>query len=148
MTVFTDTWRFLVERRLWPVAILLIAAAVAVPLLLGKEPAEPAGPVAASALKSDEGSPLASVPIVAPAGDADGSGRRHVLGSPKNPFKPNATSTPESTTNSAGGGTGTGGSGGSGGTSVIPDAVTAARVPSAASGTADAPGGAADAPSG
>src|SRR3954465_12453109 len=117
MTVFTDTWRFLVERRLWPVAILLIAAAVAVPMLLGKEPAEPAGPVAASALKSDEGSPLASVPIVAPPGDADASAPRHVLGSPKTPFKPNATSTPDPTVTPtpSGGGTDSTGSGGVGG---------------------------------
>src|SRR3954464_15458854 len=98
MTVFTDTWRPLVERKLWPVAILLIAAAAAVPLLLGKEPADPAGPAAASALKSDD-STLASVPIVAP-GDGDGSGRRHVLGSPKNPFKPNATPAPAPTATS------------------------------------------------
>ena len=31
MSVLNDTWRFLVQRRLWPVAILLIAAAAAVP---------------------------------------------------------------------------------------------------------------------
>ncbi len=38
MSVITDTWRFLVQRRLWPVAILLIVAAVAVPKLLASEP--------------------------------------------------------------------------------------------------------------
>ena len=39
MSVINDTWRFLVQRRLWPVAILLVAAAVAVPMLLAKDPA-------------------------------------------------------------------------------------------------------------
>jgi len=29
MSVLNDTWRFLVQRRLWPVAILLIAALLA-----------------------------------------------------------------------------------------------------------------------
>ena len=41
MTAVTNLWRQLVQRRLWPVAILLIAALVAVPLMLAKDP-EPA----------------------------------------------------------------------------------------------------------
>ena len=89
MTVFNDTWRFLVQRQLWPVAILLIAAAAAVPMLLAKEPAAPAGPAAAAAVKSDEDvrarRPSRSSP---PPATATAAGRRHVLGSPKNPFKP------------------------------------------------------------
>ena len=145
MTVFTDTWRFLVERKLWPVAILLVAAAAAVPFLLGKEPAAPAGPATASAVKSDEDSTLASEPIVAPAGDADRSDRRHVLGSPKNPFKPNATPTPEPTATPAqsGGGTVATVSGATGATG---DAASAAGAPTAPSATPDAPGGTAGMP--
>ena len=93
MSVITDTWRFLKERRLWPVAILLIVAAVAVPQLLASEPtAAPAPP--AAAVKSDSASVLATEPIVARADDSDRSGRRQVLGSRKNPFKPQATPTP------------------------------------------------------
>jgi hypothetical protein len=96
MSVINNTWRFLAQRRLWPVAILLIAAAVAVPKLLGSEPtAAPAPPTAV--VKSDQASVLAVEPIVAPASDADRSGRRHVLGSAKNPFKPKATPTPAPT---------------------------------------------------
>ena len=38
MNVITDTLRGLVQRKLWPVALLLVAALVAVPLLLAKEP--------------------------------------------------------------------------------------------------------------
>ena len=70
MTVFNDTWRFLVQRKLWPVAILLVAAAAAVPFLLGKEPAAPAGPAAAVGGEVRRDSTLATEPIVAPAGDA------------------------------------------------------------------------------
>ena len=93
MSVINDTWRFLVQRRLWPVAILLIAAAVAVPMLLSEEPAAPA-PAPAVAVKSDKEAVLATEPIVAQAGDGDRSGRRQVLGSRKDPFKPQVTPTP------------------------------------------------------
>ena len=39
MNVVTTIWRQLVRRRLWPVAVLLLAALVAVPVLLAREPA-------------------------------------------------------------------------------------------------------------
>jgi hypothetical protein len=96
MSVINDTWRFLLQRRLWPVAILLVAAAVAVPKLLAKEPTA-AAVAPAVAVKSDRASVLATEPIVAPAEDGDRSGRRHVLGSSKNPFKPKVTPTPVAT---------------------------------------------------
>jgi hypothetical protein len=44
-------------------------------------------------VKSDD-STLTTEPVVALASDADRARRRHVLGSPKDPFKPNATPTP------------------------------------------------------
>jgi hypothetical protein len=93
MSVLNDTWRFLKQRRLWPVAILLIAAAVAVPKLLASEPTVGTVPPAV-AVKSDSASVLATEPIVAPASDADRAGRRHVLGASKDPFKPQVTPTP------------------------------------------------------
>ena len=44
MKVFAlDLWQDLREKRLWPVALLLLAALVAVPVLLAK-PAEDPGP--------------------------------------------------------------------------------------------------------
>ena len=95
MTVFNDISRFMVQRKLWPVAILLIIAAAAVPMALSKDPATPGAP-AVAAVKSDE-STLTTEPIVALASDADRAERRRVLGSPKNPFKPNATPTPTPT---------------------------------------------------
>ncbi len=82
MSAITNVWRQLVQRRLWPVAILLIAALAAVPLALAKDP-DPAvpGPVvpAADAAASAE-SALAVQPIVAPATAADRGKRRKVLG--------------------------------------------------------------------
>jgi hypothetical protein len=85
MSALTNVWRQLVQRRLWPVAILLIAALAAVPLALA-EPPEPAGaPTPAVTAESGE-TALATQPIVAQATAADRSKRRKVLGSPKNPF--------------------------------------------------------------
>jgi len=93
MSVIKDIWSFLVQRKLWPVALLLVAAAVAVPKLLAQEPAAPvADPVVA--VKGDKSAVLATEPIVAKASDDDRSGRRQVLGSRKDPFKPQVTPTP------------------------------------------------------
>jgi hypothetical protein len=93
MSVLNDTWRFLAQRRLWPVAILLIAAAAAVPMLLSEDPPPPVA-APAVAVKADKDAVLAEEPIVTAAADGDRSGRRHVLGSRKDPFKPQATPTP------------------------------------------------------
>ena len=93
MSVLNDTWRFLVQRQLWPVAILLVAAAVAVPMLLSEEPAPPA-PAPTVAVKTSKEAVLAADPIVTQAADGDRSGRRQVLGSRKDPFKPQVTPTP------------------------------------------------------
>jgi len=83
MSAVTKMWRQLVQRRLWPVAILLIAALVAVPLTLAKEPAASPPPPPAAAPTNDE---LAVAPIVAVADTADRAKRRRVLGAAKNPF--------------------------------------------------------------
>jgi hypothetical protein len=85
MSVITDTWRQLVRRRLWPVALLLVGALVAVPMLLAKDPEPvPTPPVAggtkvASAADAD--------PVVALA-SAEEARRRRVLGASKDPFEP------------------------------------------------------------
>ena len=94
MSVLNDTWRFLVQRRLWPVAILLIAAAAAVPMLLVQDPAPaPARrrwPSSADKRRGP-GRPTRSWPrpptATVPAAVAC-SARA------KNPFKPQATPTP------------------------------------------------------
>ena len=53
VSILNDTWRFLVQRRLWPVAILLLAAAVAVPDA-ARRGARAARPPPRSAVKSDK----------------------------------------------------------------------------------------------
>ena len=58
MTLITDTWRQLVERRLWPIALLLLAALVAVPVLLA-QPGARAGAGATTASTSAD-DPLAA----------------------------------------------------------------------------------------
>jgi len=94
MSVINDTWRFLVGRRLWPVAILLVALAAAVPMLLAKDPAPAPAEAPTVAVKADKDAVLAEDPIVTQASDGDRSGRRQVLGSRKDPFKPKVTPTP------------------------------------------------------
>lgn len=90
MNLITDTWRGLIRRRLWPVALLLVAALVAVPLTLKKEPE--VEPVPANAVaKTDEGLPIT---YVTAAGAEEESGeevtdkRRRTLGESKDPFEP------------------------------------------------------------
>jgi hypothetical protein len=83
MSPVTNVWRQLVQRRLWPVAILLIAALAAVPLTLAKDPEPAAAPPPATPATKGE---LAATPIVAPATPADQPKRRKVLGTAKNPF--------------------------------------------------------------
>jgi|1186.fasta_scaffold237931_2 hypothetical protein len=88
MKLVTDTWRQLVQRRLWPVALLLLGALVAVPFVLGKspEPAAPAsavpGGVTASAAGAD--------PIVSMVSDEDAAAKHRALGDRHNPFASSA----------------------------------------------------------
>jgi hypothetical protein len=122
MNVITDTWRQLIRRKLWPVALLLIGGLVAVPLVLAKEPAAPTvTPTARTASKDTTGATIVTL--------ADASAepeRRRVLGATKDPFEPaplpkakkskkskkaEATPTPTSTpTHDTGGGSSGGGS--------------------------------------
>ena len=85
MSVLNDTWRYLVRAKLWPLAVLLVAALVAVPMMLAKDPAPAAPPVANTKAAQSQ---LATEPIVALAGPGDRAVRRRVLGSRKNPFQP------------------------------------------------------------
>jgi hypothetical protein len=81
MNVLTDTWRGLVRRRLWPLALLLIAALAAVPLLLSKSSAPAPAPAVAAAAP-------AGTALVSAAEDPQGGRRRYVLGARKDPFEP------------------------------------------------------------
>ncbi len=88
MNAVTSIWRQLVRRRLWPVAILLLAALAAVPVLLAREPEVPVlppDPATATAGKADD---IIAEPVVAEVTPEDRSRRRRVLGAVKDPFRP------------------------------------------------------------
>ena len=88
MSILTSTWHELVRRKLLPVAILLLAALVAVPFLLAKDP-EPAAPVAADDAAAPATATAATAnPVVTLVNDGERTERRRVLGVRKNPFTP------------------------------------------------------------
>jgi hypothetical protein len=101
MSILTSVWHELVRRRLLPVAILLLAALVAIPFVLGKDPEPAAAPPQAT--HPSEATAAAGDPIVSLVEDGDRTKRRRVLGARKNPFepapvKPVKTPAPASTT--------------------------------------------------
>lgn len=99
MSVITDTWRHLVRRRLWPLALLLVGALAAVPVLLAEDPEPVAAPAPSPQAKGvDADGAAVGEPIVAMAGTEDRSRRRRVLGARKNPFQPVPVPTPEVST--------------------------------------------------
>ncbi|HET9738799.1 MAG TPA: hypothetical protein VFP78_11845 [Solirubrobacteraceae bacterium] len=86
MNVVTTTWQQLVRRRLWPVALLLVAALAAVPFVLASSP-EPVVPQADPAPVVTEDDELAE-PVVAKVAAEERTRRRRVLGARKDPFEP------------------------------------------------------------
>jgi hypothetical protein len=86
MNAVNNIWRQLVRSKLWPVALLLLAALVAVPMLLAREPAVPEA-VAPVAVNTEADDSIAE-PIVAKVTPEDRDRRRRVLGVRKDPFRP------------------------------------------------------------
>jgi hypothetical protein len=148
MNVLTQTWRQLVRRRLWPVAVLLVAALVAVPVVLAK-PATPAAPAAPASTTAAAAVATPAQSYVKLASDDKPAKRRRVLGVEKDPFEPaplpkpkhhkhakktaakaSATATPAASSDS-GKAAGTGGASPVGGAVPVPTAVPAPvkRVP-------------------
>jgi hypothetical protein len=84
MNALTDPFKALWQRKLWPVAVLLVGALVAVPVVLAEEPT-PAAPPASAQAKTDEGLPAT---FVSAAEATEEGSRRRVLGDPKDPFTP------------------------------------------------------------
>lgn len=142
MNVITDIWRQLVRRRLWPVALLLVAALAAVPVLLAKEPEPSAAPPATPANTTTAKASLASDPIVASAGPDDPDLDRVPLGDRHDIFKPTkkapkvkaakddesedaGTDTPKDPSTESG----SKGSSGSGGGTTVPTPVEPAEEP-------------------
>ncbi|MEJ7893105.1 MAG: hypothetical protein WKF94_10735 [Solirubrobacteraceae bacterium] len=85
MNALADPFKQLVERRLWPVALLLVAALIAVPLLLAKDPEATVLPSAVAGVPADQGVPESIVSLDDPARRDEA---RAVLGSRKDPFRP------------------------------------------------------------
>jgi hypothetical protein len=114
--------RDLVERRLWPVAVLLLAAALAVPVYLGRSSAENDAPLPAPTEHADLGK-TSKAAVTLDTDDEAGGGK----GSVRNPFKQQhlpktqdtgtagtSTPTPSGDTPPSAGTGGTGGTGGDG----------------------------------
>ena len=126
-------FRQLIDRRLWPLAVLLLAGLLAVPLLLAKDGAEPVPTAATGAATAPAESSTQPVVSVAEAGDAEA--RRKVLGSAKDPFRPAAApraeevETPEATVIAEASSTGDTPAGGS--TAVAPSSGSSAGAPAA-----------------
>ena len=105
MNPLENVWTGLVQRRLLPVAILLLAAIVAIPFLLSKDP-EPV-PAAPTVPTADGAKDEVKQPVVSLADASIPTERRRVLGAVKDPFmpgkapKPVATPEPESTGSAA-----------------------------------------------
>lgn len=87
MNAVTSTWHQLVRRRLWPVAVLLVAALAAVPVLLSSDPEIPAPAVPVQSVTTNADDVIAE-PVVAAAAPEERSRRRRVLGVRKDPFRP------------------------------------------------------------
>jgi hypothetical protein len=96
MNVLTTTWRQLVRHRLWPVALLLVAALAAVPVMLSRDP-EPVPPAPAPAAPSTTAkvSDTLATPVVDEATPEQRSRRRRVLGVRKDPFTPEVVKHPK-----------------------------------------------------
>jgi hypothetical protein len=95
MNVLTTTWRQLVRSRLWPVAVLLVAALAAVPFLLGRDAEPVATPPAGAPDSGTKVSATLGEPVVAAATPEERSRRRRVLGFRKDPFTPESIKHPK-----------------------------------------------------
>ena len=83
MNPIKNIFRDLVERRLWPVALLLVAAAVAVPVYLGRSSNDGAADTPAPAQTAQAGAKAskAAVSLDETTDESDGAGKA------RNPFK-------------------------------------------------------------
>src|SRR5437867_1221671 len=95
MNVLTTTWRQLVRYRLWPVAVLLVAALAAVPFVLKRDTEPVATPPASAPDSGTKVSAGLAEPVVAAATPEERSRRRRVLGSRKDPFTPESVKHPK-----------------------------------------------------
>jgi hypothetical protein len=100
-----DLWQDLRDKRLWPVAVVLLAGLVAVPVLVAKPAAEPAAPTvpAANLPEDTKREALAALAKVKLGEDAGAKGSTLGVFDPDNPFKlPKGAMKEESSDSSAG----------------------------------------------
>ena len=84
-----DLWHDLREKRLWPVAVVLLLGLVAVPVLLAKPAEEPSAPPVTAALPEEkQEDALAALAEVKLGQDVVGSGSTLGVFDPDNPFQP------------------------------------------------------------
>jgi hypothetical protein len=102
-TPIRSFWDELVERRLWPVAVALVLAVVAVPILLSK-PAKPAAPVPPAPAAAAAASPgVAFQPAVSTEGKKSTQIRKDLRTfKKKNPFTPQGLNTAAPSASAAG----------------------------------------------
>jgi hypothetical protein len=140
---FADPFKQLVERRLWPVALLLVAALVAIPFLLSKKQETEVLPLATNAAPAGQ----ADTQSVVSLGDAERRDQlRAVLGDRKDPFRPaqihHIKKATDTLTTDAGApttvaSTGTDTGGGGGGETITTPTVTPTATPTPAPKTYD-----------
>jgi hypothetical protein len=89
MNVFLlDLWHDLKEKRLWPVAVVLLAALVAVPVLLAKPAAKSSAPAPAATAAGPKPDVLKQLAKVKLGEDEVGDGSTLGAFNPSNPFNP------------------------------------------------------------
>jgi hypothetical protein len=89
MKIFViDLWHDLKEKRLWPVAVVLLVALVAVPVLLAKPADEPSGPAPVATAAAPEPELLKQLAKVKLGDDEPGDGSTLGVFNPDNPFTP------------------------------------------------------------
>jgi hypothetical protein len=113
-----DLWSDLREKRLWPVALVLLVALIAVPVVLSKPTKEPAA-VAVAAPEAPATEVSKSLTALTVAEDEPGEGSTLDVFDPSNPFKPpkDIIANSDESTDSGAGDTGSGDTGAaSGGT--------------------------------
>lgn len=91
MNVIADTWRGLVRRRLWPLAVALVAGLVAVPFLLAKHPTATAAATPVAPVKAPASTATDAYVKLAQTPQGETPRRRRVLGARKDLFAPAPT---------------------------------------------------------
>jgi hypothetical protein len=98
MNAVTSIWRQMMARRLWPLALLLVAALVAVPVLLTRDATPVAAPADTAPAVTAKADDTIAEPVVAKVEASDRGRRRRVLGVRKDPFQPPPVKKPKKAT--------------------------------------------------